>query len=114
MHKIALYDVWFRAFISILFSYYLLRSLHIKVPAAIAQCITVLQISQFVITHLVLFHVGLLYLQGTTCDVTPHTYWLCLGMEISYLVLFGNFFYHSYIRGGGKKFVAEKKQAKVE
>jgi elongation of very long chain fatty acids protein 6 len=114
MDKIGLYDVWFRAFISILFSYYLLRSLHIKVPAAIAQCITVVQITQFVITHAVLFHVGLLYLQGTTCDVTPHTYWLCLGMEISYLVLFGNFFYHAYIRGGGKKFVAEKKQAKVE
>uniref|UniRef100_A0A914X3R1 Elongation of very long chain fatty acids protein n=1 Tax=Plectus sambesii TaxID=2011161 RepID=A0A914X3R1_9BILA len=99
---------------AIMYSYYLLRSMHIKIPASIAQCITVLQILQFVITHLVLFHVGLLYLQGTTCSVTPHTYWLCLGMEISYLALFGNFFYHSYIRGGGKKFVAEKKQAKVE
>jgi hypothetical protein len=30
-------------------------------------------------------------------------------MEISYVVLFGNFFYHSYIHGGGKKFNREKK-----
>lgn len=29
-------------------------------------------------------------------DTTVHTYWYCLLMEISYLVLFGNFFYHSY------------------
>jgi hypothetical protein len=29
-------------------------------------------------------------------------------MEISYVVLFGNFFYHSYIAGGGKKFQKEK------
>jgi hypothetical protein len=29
-------------------------------------------------------------------------------MEISYLALFGNFFYHSYIKGGGKKFMKEK------
>ena len=29
-------------------------------------------------------------------------------MEISYVVLFGNFFYHSYIAGGGKKFQREK------
>jgi len=93
---------------AIMYSYYWLRSMHIRVPASIAQCITVLQITQFVITHAVLFHVGILWLQGTRCSVTPHTYWLCLGMEISYLALFGNFFYHSYIAGGGKKFVAEK------
>ncbi|KAI1709649.1 GNS1/SUR4 family domain-containing protein [Ditylenchus destructor] len=33
----------------------------------------------------------------------------CLLMEISYVVLFGNFFYHAYIKGGGKKFQKEKK-----
>lgn len=35
-------------------------------------------------------------LVGEHVDTTVHTYWYCLLMEISYLVLFGNFFYHSY------------------
>jgi len=34
-------------------------------------------------------------------------------MEISYVVLFGNFFYHSYIAGGGKKFNKEKQTPKT-
>lgn len=35
-------------------------------------------------------------------------------MEISYVALFGNFFYHSYIRGGGKKFNREKAKKPTE
>lgn len=35
-------------------------------------------------------------------------------MEISYVVLFGNFYYQSYIKGGGKKYNAEKKVDKKE
>ncbi|VDM81435.1 unnamed protein product [Strongylus vulgaris] len=32
----------------------------------------------------------------------------CLLMEMSYVALFGNFYYQSYVKGGGKKFIAEK------
>ena len=30
--------------------------------------------------------------------------------QISYVILFGNFFYQSYVRGGGKKYNQEKQQ----
>jgi len=93
---------------AIMYSYYCLASVGVKIPAVIARSITFLQITQFAITHVILFHVGYLVLAGTSCDTTALSYWYCLLMEISYLVLFGNFFYHSYIKGGGKKFNKEK------
>jgi hypothetical protein len=73
-----------------------------------------MQIAQFVVTHLILFHIAILYMQGIQCDVSHSIYWFCLAMEISYLTLFANFFYHSYIRDGGKKFVADKINNKAE
>jgi len=95
---------------SFMYGYYMLRSMGVKVPAWVARQITTSQIAQFVITHLILFHVGYLKFTGSdNCDVTTHTYWLCLGMELSYLALFGHFYYQSYVKGGGKKFNAEKK-----
>ncbi|KAH7727505.1 ELO-6 protein [Aphelenchoides avenae] len=95
---------------AVMYSYYTLAAMKIRVPAAIAQCITLMQITQFVITHFILFHSGYKMLVGEHVDTTVHTYWYCLLMEISYLVLFGNFFYHSYIKNGGKKFQREKAQ----
>ncbi|CAI5449465.1 unnamed protein product [Caenorhabditis angaria] len=97
---------------SIMYGYYMLRSFGVKVPAWIAKNITTMQILQFVITHFILFHVGYLAATGAPVDSTPTFYWFCLLMEISYVVLFGNFYYQSYIKGGGKKFNAEKKEKK--
>ncbi|CAD5210492.1 unnamed protein product [Bursaphelenchus okinawaensis] len=99
---------------AIMYSYYFLAACKIKCPAAIAQCITFLQITQFVITHLILFHVGYLKAAGYVVDTTWPVYWFCLLMEISYLVLFGNFFYQAYIKNGGKKFNKEKQVKKTE
>ncbi|CAP37099.1 Protein CBR-ELO-6 [Caenorhabditis briggsae] len=97
---------------SIMYGYYMLRSFGVKVPAWIARNITTMQILQFVITHFILFHVGYLAMTGQSVDSTTGYYWFCLLMEISYVVLFGNFYYQSYIKGGGKKFNAEKKTDK--
>lgn len=94
---------------AIMYSYYFLASIHVRVPSAIAQSITTLQITQFAITHLVLFHVGYLALVGTPCDTTPLSYWYCLAMEISYIALFGNFFFHRYLRPAPSKKVESKK-----
>jgi elongation of very long chain fatty acids protein 6 len=99
---------------AVMYSYYTLSAMRIRVPAAIAQCITLMQITQFVITHFILFHCGYYMLVGEHVDTTALTYWYCLIMEISYLVLFGNFFYHSYIKNGGKKFQKEKVTEKSE
>uniref|UniRef100_F1L9G8 Elongation of very long chain fatty acids protein n=1 Tax=Ascaris suum TaxID=6253 RepID=F1L9G8_ASCSU len=97
---------------AVMYSYYLLRSMHFHVPAAIARSITITQILQFIITVLILTHIAYLKLIGIHVDGTTSIYILCFAMEISYIALFGNFFYQSYIKGGGKKFNAEKEALK--
>lgn len=86
--------------------------MHFHVPAAIARSITITQILQFIITVLILTHIAYLKLIGVHVDGTTSIYILCFAMEISYIALFGNFFYQSYIKGGGKKFNAEKEALK--
>ncbi|KAK6748475.1 hypothetical protein RB195_001225 [Necator americanus] len=93
---------------SIMYGYYMLRSCGVKVPAWVARNITTMQILQFVITHFILFHVGYLVSQGAKVDSTPQVFWCCLIMEFSYVSLFANFYFQSYVKGGGKKFNAEK------
>lgn len=93
---------------SIMYGYYMLRSLGVKVPAWIARNITTMQIVQFIITLFILFHVGYLSNSGVQVDSHPNIFWFCLIMEISYVVLFANFYFQSYIKGGGNKFIEEK------
>uniref|UniRef100_A0A915PNW3 Elongation of very long chain fatty acids protein n=1 Tax=Setaria digitata TaxID=48799 RepID=A0A915PNW3_9BILA len=99
---------------SFMYSYYFLRSIHIRVPATIARNITSMQMLQFIITLLILMHVGYLMAIGEAVDGTLSTYLLCLGMEISYVILFANFYYQSYVKGGGKKFKEEKMAVKKD
>ncbi|KAK6018154.1 GNS1/SUR4 family protein, partial [Ostertagia ostertagi] len=60
---------------SIMYGYYMLRSMGVSVPAWVAKNITTMQILQFVITHLILFHVGYLVSQGVEVDSTPIVFW---------------------------------------
>lgn len=57
------------------FSYYMLRSMGVRVPAWVARNITTMQILQFVVTHFILFHVGYLVSQGVKVDSTPQVFW---------------------------------------
>jgi len=94
---------------AVMYSYYFLAACGIRLPAWFSRMLTTSQITQFLITLVILAHVGLKMLLGHKVDTSPTSYIFCLLMEISYVVLFGNFFYHSYIKGGGKKFQKEKK-----
>jgi elongation of very long chain fatty acids protein 6 len=96
---------------AVMYSYYFLSACSIRAPAAFAQCLTSFQIIQFIITLVILAHVGIKLMLGQHVDTSAGSYIFCLLMEISYVVLFGNFFYHAYIKGGGKKFQKEKKPA---
>ncbi|PAV66460.1 hypothetical protein WR25_22498 [Diploscapter pachys] len=99
---------------SIMYGYYMLRSMGIKVPAWVAQNITTMQLLQFLITLAILFHVWYLQATGVKVDSDTTMYWFCLIMELSYVALFANFYYHSYVKAGGKKYNAEKKPVKSE
>jgi len=93
---------------AVMYSYYFLAACSIKLPAWFSQCLTTSQITQFLITLVILAHVGIKMMMGEHVDTSMTSYLYCLVMEISYVALFGNFFYQSYIRSGGKKYNKEK------
>jgi len=99
---------------AVMYSYYFLAACSIRLPAWFSQMLTTSQITQFLITLVILAHVGVKMALGQHVDTSPTSYWFCLLMEISYVVLFGNFFFHSYIKGGGKKFQREKQTKTTE
>lgn len=97
-----------------MYTYYFLSACSIRSPAWVSRLITTSQITQFLITLVILFHAGYLKLVGYSVDTTWPVYLYCLAMELSYVALFGNFFYQSYVKGGGAKFQREKQVKKSE
>ncbi|VDN59292.1 unnamed protein product [Dracunculus medinensis] len=85
---------------SFMYSYYFFRSINARVPAGMAKFITSLQILQFSISLALLADLG--FKLDKDCDIEWHIYRFALFMEITYLLLFINFFFRAYIFGGGK------------
>ncbi|TMS34031.1 hypothetical protein L596_001695 [Steinernema carpocapsae] len=92
-------------FLSSNFSYYLISSCGYRVPTIISQCITSSQLLQFLTTLVQFIHIGLM---GSSCDFELNTYLFGLAMTISYVFLFGHFFYKAYVHNGGRKFKKQK------
>lgn len=83
---------------SVMYSYYVLKATGIRVPRAVAQSITALQLAQFGIGLVVL---GVTYIQkrdGIACESRDDVMWAGFIMYGSYFALFSNFFYQRYIR----------------
>jgi elongation of very long chain fatty acids protein 6 len=86
-----------------MYSYYFLRSMKIHVPGVVAKFITTIQIWQFIISVGVLVHLGILiYLQNIQCDFNPRIFVMATFMDVTYLILFINFFLQAYVLRGGK------------
>lgn len=98
-----------------MYSYYFLRSMKIHVPGVVAKLITTLQILQFIISVGVLLHLAvLIFLKHVQCDFNPRIFVLATFMDVTYLLLFINFFLQSYVFGGGKaKYKDAAKNGKV-
>uniref|UniRef100_A0A0N5A3N7 Elongation of very long chain fatty acids protein n=1 Tax=Parastrongyloides trichosuri TaxID=131310 RepID=A0A0N5A3N7_PARTI len=87
-----------------MYTYYFLASMKIRVPKAIAQSITSIQILQFIISCGILIHLFFaIYLNGAQCDFDDTVFKVATVMEFSYLALFINFFVQRYIKGGKPK-----------
>ena len=82
---------------SIMYSYYTLKSAGFKVPQAVAQVITSLQLAQFVLGLVGTLTAYIQKSSGVECD-SPYVF-LNTGLAIygSYFVLFLNFFYQRYL-----------------
>uniref|UniRef100_A0A915E021 Elongation of very long chain fatty acids protein n=1 Tax=Ditylenchus dipsaci TaxID=166011 RepID=A0A915E021_9BILA len=85
-----------------MYSYYFLRSMKIKVPGSVAKFITTIQIWQFIISVVILIHLGnLIFIKKVECDFDPRVFAFAVFMDITYLVLFINFFLKAYVLKGG-------------
>lgn len=95
-----------------MYSYYFLCSMKMRIPRRVAMFITSLQILQFVLSVLILAHLGILiYVRKVDCDFDDSIFKLALFMDITYLILFVNFFCKAYVFGGGKsKYKIDKKK----
>ncbi|CAD5226659.1 unnamed protein product [Bursaphelenchus xylophilus] len=104
--------VWLNYIIhSAMYTYYGLRACQIRVPPQVAQIITSAQIVQFLITHLVMALTAYsAWVVGDKVAVTPYGFFVGAFMEVTYLLLWFQFYYVSYIRTGGKKYVQHQEK----
>ena len=94
---------------SFMYTYYFARSLDIKMPKSIAIVITTSQLTQMVMGSFVCVHAYIMKNQGRHCDVGYDELKFYLTIYLSYFILFLQFFFNTYLRGGRTAIVHEKK-----
>ncbi|VDP14895.1 unnamed protein product [Soboliphyme baturini] len=83
---------------SFMYTYYLFRSIGIRLPWFIAPCITTMQLMQFVLGTYICTDVFLRVMRRrSSCETDPTVAAIQLFLYFTFLVLFANFFYKSYI-----------------
>lgn len=88
---------------SLMYSYYALRAMGFFPPKFIMMLITSLQITQMIIGCLVNYWSYQYLKAGQSCHISLLNIQLSTCMYFSYFVLFGRFFYKSYMSPSGKK-----------
>ncbi|KAK7584144.1 hypothetical protein V9T40_005107 [Parthenolecanium corni] len=88
---------------SLMYSYYAARAMGFFPPRFIMMLITSLQITQMVIGCLVNYWSYAYLKSNQSCHITVLNIQLSTCMYFSYFVLFGRFFYKSYLSPSGKK-----------
>lgn len=86
---------------SLMYTYFALRALGVRVPKNIAMVITASQIIQMVLGCSITYYGYSLAQRGEFCQISEGTAKLALAMYGSYFLLFAQFFYNSYF-GTGK------------
>ena len=81
---------------SVMYTYYAIKASGYRVTSSVAQVITTLQLTQFVIGILSTLLAFWLKVGGVDCVLSDQSVYLGLAMYFSYLVLFLNFFYKRY------------------
>jgi len=87
---------------SVMYSYYALRSLQIKLPRRLAVSITCLQITQMLVGIVISIHSYSVIVSGGECHRPLANIYASLAMYASYFLLFANFFYKAYMANSKK------------
>ncbi|GFY56699.1 elongation of very long chain fatty acids protein 6 [Trichonephila inaurata madagascariensis] len=90
---------------SLMYSYYAMRAMHIKMPRFVAVIITSAQLLQMVCGFYVSFFGYIKRQKGESCELPDDVASYALLMYASYFVLFARFFYYTYVspKSQGKK-----------
>jgi len=81
---------------SVMYSYYALRAIRVKIPKKVSMAVTMLQLVQMVIGLAIISYAKWQKSMIETCCLFDEAVWLALGVYASYLLLFGNFFIKTY------------------
>jgi len=87
---------------AIMYSYYMLRAMGLRVPRWAAMTITFLQLVQMVVGCALNCYVYFVKQQGVECRASDGNVKVAFVMYFSYFVLFARFFYLAYIAGKDK------------
>ncbi len=91
---------------SVMYSYYVIKSTGmVRVPKSIPLVITGLQLLQFVMGFIVTYVATMVFIFRGEFSCTVDNIGNAMGLSIyfSYFLLFGNFFYHRYLKSDRKK-----------
>lgn len=99
---------------SLMYSYYALKALGVRLPKPLAMLITLSQIAQMIMGAFVIWYAYYRKSMGDACNLTDSTATLGLIMYLSYFALFAQFFYNAYFSAPrkGKTAAVQDGQAK--
>ncbi|KAL3283004.1 hypothetical protein HHI36_006161 [Cryptolaemus montrouzieri] len=89
---------------SIMYTYFAMRALRFKLPKQLAMVVTFLQLIQMFLGCAVNIWAYKYLQRDLVCQVSYLNITLSFGMYLSYLLLFAQFFYRSYLAGIHQKF----------
>nr|XP_027194467.1 elongation of very long chain fatty acids protein 6-like [Dermatophagoides pteronyssinus] len=96
--SVARWYVYMNFFVhAMMYSYYAIRALGIRLPKPLAMTITSAQIVQMIIGSIVTFYAYYIRVSGRECGISMDRLYAGLAIYISYLMLFANFFIKSYL-----------------
>jgi elongation of very long chain fatty acids protein 6 len=87
---------------AVMYSYYALRSFHIRLPKRVAMLVTSLQILQMVVGILIALNAYRIKIGGGHCQQTFDNLYFSFTIYFTYFLLFCNFFYNAYLKSGNR------------
>lgn len=93
---------------AIMYSYYALRALGVRIPRQLAMSITISQIAQMIMGTFVTFYAYYAKVSGQSCDISYSRLYAGIAIYTSYFLLFAQFFISSYLRKPPTKTATKK------
>ena len=89
---------------SVMYSYYALRAMRIRMPRFISIIVTLMQLAQMVVGVSVCVYSYYIKTSGQSCNQSYNNLTCAFLMYVSYFLLFGHFFYNAYLNKKSVKF----------